>query len=314
MRDPLRVLLGALSAALPIFLIPALLTGCRLRIETGAVAAPTTAALETIPTASCTVHELNLVSHTDDDLLFMNPDIDEAIDHGHCMRSVYLTAGDAGREESYVVEREAGVRAAYAVMAGVPDQWAHSDLTIDGFTIRSFTLEQAPRVSLSFLGVPDGIEGAGSDRYGHASLSRLWDGELSHANTVDGLNRFSKQALIDVLTGILHHDHAALVRTLERTGAYGRDHNDHRNSARFAIAAYEHSDKSATHLSYRGYNISDLPANLDEAAVHAKWEAFWAYVQHDPALANGRDPIVTTLYAGWAARQYPTSGTEPDTL
>lgn len=285
-----------------------------MRIETGAASGPAaTVPAETLAaTASCLVHEVNVVSHTDDDLLFMNPDIDDAIDRGHCVRTVYLTAGDAGREEAYVVEREAGIRAAYAVMAGVPDRWLHNDLAVAGFTIRTLSLEYAPRVSLSFLGLPDGIEGAGSERYGHASLARLWSGELSYATSVDGRNRFGKQSLLEALGGILAHDHPQVVRTLDPSDRYGRDHNDHRSSARFATAAYEHSDRTAHHVSYRGYNISDLPPNLDEGAVHAKWEAFWAYVVHDPALANGRDAVVATLYAGWAARRYTTSGQELD--
>ena len=299
------------AATLFLLTLPVAFAACRLRIETSP-GAPIDAA-ETVPAeTACAVHEVNVVAHFDDDLLFMNPAIDNAIDSSHCVRTVYLTAGDAGLESSYVVEREAGVRAAYAVMAAVPDEWARADLTVGGRTVRSLTLTHARQVTLSFLNLPDGIDGRGSDRYGHVSLGRLWRGVASDLTTIDGATRYDRQSVIDVLSDILLHDRADIVRTLDRTGVWGRDHSDHRNSARFAVAAFERSGLQAVHTSYRGYNIDELIPNLDEAAVHAKWEAFAAYVAHDPALANGHDPVVSTLYVSWAARQYPLTARETE--
>ena len=39
---------------------------------------------------------MQIVAHEDDDLLFMNPDLEHAIDAGSCVRTIYVTAGDAG--------------------------------------------------------------------------------------------------------------------------------------------------------------------------------------------------------------------------
>ena len=66
----------------------------------------------------CAARELRIVAHQDDELLFMNPDLLESLHAGHCVRTVYLTAGDAGKGVAYASTRDAGMRAVYAEMAG----------------------------------------------------------------------------------------------------------------------------------------------------------------------------------------------------
>src|SRR5579862_2763584 len=44
---------------------------------------------------------LNIVAHQDDDLLFMNPDTQKDINEGHCIRTIYITAGDSGAGSYY---------------------------------------------------------------------------------------------------------------------------------------------------------------------------------------------------------------------
>src|SRR5262245_7566617 len=52
--------------------------------------------------APCATSAMAFVAHEDDDLLFLSPDILHAIQAGDtCVRTVYLTAGDAGNDESY---------------------------------------------------------------------------------------------------------------------------------------------------------------------------------------------------------------------
>lgn len=42
---------------------------------------------------------MTIVAHTDDDLLFMNPDIATSIAEGNVATTVFVTAGDAGVED-----------------------------------------------------------------------------------------------------------------------------------------------------------------------------------------------------------------------
>src|SRR4051812_43618475 len=59
---------------------------------------------------------MNIVGHSDDDLLFLSPDLVHAVQGGWCVRTVVVTAGDAGRGAAYWQNREQGPKAAYAQM------------------------------------------------------------------------------------------------------------------------------------------------------------------------------------------------------
>src|ERR1700749_3509165 len=57
---------------------------------------------------------LNIVAHEDDDLLFLSPDLLHAIQGGGKVRTIFVTAGDAGSGTSYWTGRQNGMLAAYA--------------------------------------------------------------------------------------------------------------------------------------------------------------------------------------------------------
>ena len=62
---------------------------------------------------------VNVVAHPNDDLLFLGSDLVSSVQSGACVRTVFVTAGDANRDAAYWQSREAGSLAAYAEMAGV---------------------------------------------------------------------------------------------------------------------------------------------------------------------------------------------------
>lgn len=68
-----------------------------------------------------------VVAHEDDDLLFINPDIQQALNAGHSMVVVYVTAGDLGDpdHDQYWQDRERGILAAYEHMLGDRDAPAY---------------------------------------------------------------------------------------------------------------------------------------------------------------------------------------------
>ncbi len=115
----------------------------------------------TLPTGP-QFRDLYMVAHEDDDLLFMSPDVPESIRAGHTVRTVYLTAGDAGKTSAYWKDgREAGIREAYALMAGVDNSWTESVDTVQGKPAYRFTLVGNQRVSVVFLRLPNGGSGDG---------------------------------------------------------------------------------------------------------------------------------------------------------
>jgi hypothetical protein len=80
--------------------------------------------LDELPFTSCPVPTvMNIVAHEDDDLLFMNPDLLHDISAGHCIRTIYITAGDAGSGQLYWLSRQQGSEAAYSSMIGSHDIW-----------------------------------------------------------------------------------------------------------------------------------------------------------------------------------------------
>ena len=114
---------------------------------------------------------LTIVAHEDDDLIFISPNLLHAIQTGATVRTVYVTAGDDGMSASYWMSREAGLRAAYALMAGAANSWTQSDAGVPGHPIPLFTLSGHPNISLAHMRLPDGnLDGSGFPSTGNESL------------------------------------------------------------------------------------------------------------------------------------------------
>jgi hypothetical protein len=128
---------------------------------------------------------LYIVAHQDDDLLFMNPSLHRDIQGSVDITTLYLTAGDAGNGEDYWKRREAGIRAAYAVMAASPDQWDEDKFNVGGRGLTRFTLSGRPGVAVVLLRLPD-RNGDGSGFGGRGSLQQLWSGARSKLDPLDG--------------------------------------------------------------------------------------------------------------------------------
>jgi hypothetical protein len=130
--------------------------------------------------------DLNVVAHEDDDLLFMNPDIARAIRDGSCSRTLFLTAGDAGEDETYWRGREQGILRAYAIMSGSRDAWRAKTVRVRGRTLSGYALSSRRGVEVVFMRLPDGYSGEGTTRYGSQSLEKLWNETETEITSVDG--------------------------------------------------------------------------------------------------------------------------------
>ena len=107
-----------------------------------------------------------VVAHEDDDVLFMNPDIADAI-ADHEVTVAYTTAGDLGYPESdaYWIDRERGALEAYTFMltgvsapaydsdhSAIPDGWVASLVDLAGLSAVQY---QRDHVTLVFLRLSD---------------------------------------------------------------------------------------------------------------------------------------------------------------
>lgn len=259
------------------------------------------------------------VAHEDDDLLFINPEIQQAVGPRCAFSTVYLTAGDAGHPYTggdYVQSREEGVRAAYAEMAGVPDRWTRSDLHVGGRTIASFTLNGKTGVRLSFLRLPDGNpDGSGNARYAYQSLLKLFRGEIRSIQPVDGTQSYTEQQLIDSLTVLAKRDEIKRIFTLDYDNATfghtytpGADHSDHGVAGRYfrRVAFGLPSSVQAEVRGYLGYDMSRLPENLDPNLGRQKDAIFQSY-RRGAGCESRKCPAghyMSGKYQEWVRREY----------
>jgi LmbE family N-acetylglucosaminyl deacetylase len=246
---------------------------------------------------------LNLVAHPDDDLLFLSPDLVNAVRSGAEVRTAYLTAGDAGREPEYWLARRSGVRQAYARMAGVADRWRLVDCGVPAVT--SIRLEQAPQVSLVFFGLPDGGSGTGFDRFHHSSLLQLWRGQQGLITAVDGTADYTLAQLTAAVAQLIENARPQQLRTLNAWGGPGDgDHVDHQVAARIAVAAARTVSAPVSLVAYLGYPVARRPANVQGPALQVKTSVFGAYAAIDSQVCAGRPFCAGSRYTEWIARQY----------
>jgi len=205
-------------------------------------------------------HDLVVVAHEDDDLLFMQPDLIEAVRSGRGMTNVYVTAGNGTRGTTTANPRYTGLMQAYGEAAGDHD-WACGWIKIAGHEAQHCRLE-AENVSLVFLAYPDGgIKG----EFPH-SLLHLWQGDIAHATTVaDRTTVYDREGLIDTVARIIETTQPAVLHTLDLTAGHGYDHSDHMIVGALTTLALAQTNVDTELLAYRGYNMNSEPANKDPA-------------------------------------------------
>ncbi|MEV0264695.1 ricin-type beta-trefoil lectin domain protein [Streptomyces sp. NPDC050617] len=266
------------------------------------------------------------MAHQDDDLLFMSPDLEKDYQRGNCLKIVYLTAGDGGEGALFYESREDGVRAAYSLLAGVPDAWQNERVRLDGHRIRTSRLtvpSGRPDIEVTFMRLPDGFErGQGSAAGRYQSLQKLFDGRIPDITAIDGSATYTEHSLVRTLRTIIGTPRPDMVRTLDydntrlgRSIEPGADHSDHSVAARFVRIA-EMADltqggpggrRPVPLIAYRGYAIDQLPQNLSPALEQRKAQLYLAYFRHEgcrPADCPPQPPPVLPSYPAWWAREY----------
>src|SRR5262249_17017415 len=139
-------------------------------------------------------------AHEDDTLLFMSPDILHDIQNGRCVRTIFVTAGDAGNGQSYWSSRGKGAEAGDASVAGVPNAWTQTDAGIPGHPMPLLTLNGNQRVSIVFMRLPDGLgDGSGFSADGFQSLQKLYFGQITTISAVDQSSSYTRSDLTTTL-------------------------------------------------------------------------------------------------------------------
>jgi LmbE family N-acetylglucosaminyl deacetylase len=255
----------------------------------------------------------NMVAHPDDDLGLMNPDLLFAIERGARVQTVIMTAGNAAFAcLDYAAGREAGMKEAYALMAGRENRWSESTLRIAGHSMRRVTLEDS-EISLVFLGLSDDLS---------YQLRRLWQGDDERISTWPDARRpaetYTRDELVSVLLELLRAFDPTQVHTNDASLLYPQffpfDHPDHAHAGLFSLLALEAYEKHPPLRMYRAYNIQFDPANVPSETAERTWHVFETYFAHDAKVCSG---LATTIcdtptecndpnlfYVSMKARQY----------
>lgn len=252
-----------------------------------AAACTTPAPLDGEPLAPAS--DLTIVAHQDDDLILMQPDLLDAAERGTGLTNVYITAGNGRRGVYNAEQRYAGLRAAYGAIAGSGD-WSCGWIAIAGHVAEHCRLDAA-RISLVFLGYPDGLPEATAP----GSLLHLWQGDVT---TVDSVARrttvYDRAGLVETLAAIIDATAPATLRTLEVTSRRGNDHLDHAMTGALAVVATAASHTYPAVISYRGYNVRKEPLNKNPALLDRSLAPLLRY----EACADGCAPCGEPCPAG----------------
>jgi LmbE family N-acetylglucosaminyl deacetylase len=259
---------------------------------------------------------MDIVGHPDDDLLFMSPDMLHDVQAGRCVRTVYVTAGERGGDIDLLLQRESGVKAAYAQMAGVSNSWTTTDAGVAGHPMPLVTLTNRPTVSLVFMRLPEGFWGDGGTN-NDEELKNLWRGTVSQMHPEDGTPTYSKSSVISALTSLMTAMQPSTIRTQDYLGTFGDgDHDDHHAAAYFARQAHLAYTTSHTFIGYQDYETENRPQNVFDPDFTAKKNAFYAYLAFDEAPCGSPPNCGNNEYSAWLKRQYVVgteSGGGPDT-
>lgn len=255
---------------------------------------------------TCDGTSMNVVAHQDDDLLFMNPDVFNDIKANRCIRTVYMTAGDAGEAPEYWRSRELGAQAAYAAMYGVADSWHQQRQMVAGRYVTVSTLDAMPRVELVFMHLPDGnMQGGGFPATHNESLGQLFSEAIPTIHAVDDNAAYTKQELLAILQGIMAADRPDTIRSQGSHDAADGDHSDHHAVGDFTVLAQQAYASGPATLLYIGYPGKLQPVNLSDDDVTLKQQTFLDYAKFDGAVCQtALDCQQTYTYGRYLTRQY----------
>jgi LmbE family N-acetylglucosaminyl deacetylase len=256
---------------------------------------------------------MSVWAHYDDDLLFMNPALQDAISAGECVRTVFLTGADAGRGDAYAKGRELGILRAYNTMRGQEGLWSEKKVTLlTGMVASQWSPDGNPNITVTFLRLPDGnLNAAGFPATGNVSLPQLLDGTISSLKPIDGGGpAVSLDVLISSVGELIGAYHANRLFThvpREATEWSNGDHPDHSATGSVTRAAWQRIGYSPDQVNYAiGYPTLDLGVNLGGDVLTRKVEAFRVYAAQDSVVSCATESacLAKGKFGQWLQRHY----------
>ncbi|KAJ3319928.1 hypothetical protein HDV06_005827 [Boothiomyces sp. JEL0866] len=243
-------------------------------------------AVNAVPTPlvkrDCPTTTISFVAHQDDDLLFMNPDVASDQQAGYCVWVVYLTAGNVQKYDAmtYANQRVEGARAAHARASQVNNSWTYDELSFNGHTLASDTLDGTDtRLVFTYMPAADGAL---------TYLSQMYNNPALVLNPIDGRPGYNQSDFVATLQALVQYVNPDYIRVQNLQNLdTSVDHIDHLYGAQLANMA----SQGYTVYSYIDYPIDSMPANvLDPYWVAEKGDIYAAYAAYDVEVqeAGGR--------------------------
>ncbi|KEP76387.1 hypothetical protein HR12_00080 [Microbacterium sp. SUBG005] len=251
-------------------------------------------------------------AHADDDIIFANPHLSEVIASGATLRTIFVTAGDAGRGLAYAQQREAGIRAAYDAMRGSTAVWRTSEITLlSGARVTRFVPSDDPRLSITVLRLPDGnLSAKGFPSTGDAGLTQLINGIVPALAPIDGGPTLDAARLSDTVAELIHAGRPDRITTnIPHESAFARgDHPDHSCVGSLVRAVAPSAGVPAEAVTYYiGYPSKRQPVNVIGAPLDAKVGVYQVYAAQDPVVTcdDATACLAQPGFGQWLRRSYP---------
>ncbi|MFB6989738.1 PIG-L family deacetylase [Streptomyces sp. NPDC056178] len=246
---------------------------------------------------------MQVLAHPDDDLYFMNPDTQQALDAGTPLVCVYLTAGEdtgvnrvpgrplpAPDKAAYSSSRHQGLRQAYATLLGLGrfTKWQKSVIDLRGNHRAEINRlgNGGHRVELIFINT------AMHTSYGRLGLPSLWQDRRLVLPTVVADNSplqkagsYTYDGLVDVLDGLFDRYRPSIVHTMDPD------------------PDIQHSSELVRRRDSEQKGYSDHPDHT--AAALFTWTALIRWVARTTAVGDGVPSFATTAFRGYYNRHWP---------
>lgn len=273
---------------------------------------------DALPNTNCSGPTvLTFVAHQDDDLLFMNPQTVKDIEAGKCLRTVYLTAGDAGSNQFYWLSREQGSQAAYSQMLHSNAVWIQRIVKIGPDQYVTVANPKGnTKISLIYMHLPDGnLKGEGFAATHHQSLEKLLQDRIPSITAIYGNSTYTKASLISTLADIMNLYGPAVIRTqstINNLKSDIKDHSDHNAVGHLVTEARnEYQNKFLDNRVtipidyYLGYPERSEAVNLSEPEINETEAIFFTYAKYDPSVCRTEAECnKTQTYGSYLKRQY----------
>lgn len=256
-------------------------------------------------------------AHADDDIIFANPHLAGIIASGATLRTIFVTAGDAGRGLEYAKLREAGIRAAYDDMRGSSEPWDEKQITLlSGARVTRFVPSDDDRLSITVLRLPDGnLSAKGFPATGDAGLTQLINGTVPALQPIDDGPTLDSGRLSQTVAELIHAGRPDRVTTnVPHESAFARgDHPDHSCVGSLVRTVAATAGVAAEAITYYiGYPSQHQPPNVLGADLDAKVAAYQTYAAHDPVVTcdSAAACLAQPGFGQWLRRSYPKTDGE----